>query len=129
MNIVIKIGLIALVYILLSVVLKPYRSEYIFLLRICSVALIFVFIADDISEFIGKILTVFTIFNIEPVYVKLLTKVVGITIITDFVCDNLIDQGEKTIADVVAVSSKFIILLLAMPMLNGLIVFCLKFVE
>lgn len=129
MNIVIKIGLIALVYIFLSVVLKPYRTEYIFLLRICSVALIFVFIADDISEFIGKILTVFTIFNIEPVHVKLLTKVVGITIITDFVCDNLIDQGEKTIADVVAVSSKFIILLLAMPMLNGLIVFCLKFVE
>lgn len=129
MNIVIKIGLIALVYILLSVVLKPYRPEYIFLLRICSVALIFVFIADDVSEFIGKILTVFTIFNIEPIHVKLLTKVVGITIITDFVCDNLIDQGEKTIADVVAVSSKFIILLLAMPMLNGLIVFCLKFVE
>ena len=129
MNIVIKIGLIALVYILLSVVLKPYKTEYIFLLRICSVALIFVFIADDISEFIGKILTVFTIFNIESVHVKLLTKAVGITIITDFVCDNLIDQGEKTIADVVAVSSKFIILLLAMPMLNGLIVFCLKFVE
>lgn len=129
MNIVIKISLIALTYLLLSVVLKPYRPEYMFLLRICSVALIFVFIADDVSELVTNIITVFSVFNIEPVHIELLIKVIGITIITDFICDNLIDQGEKTIADVVAVSSKILILFLAMPMLNSLIVFCLKFVE
>lgn len=129
MSVVIKVSLIVLVYIFLAVILKPYRPEYIFLLRICSVALIFVFIADDISEFIAKILTVYSVFNIEPIHIKLLIKVTGITIVTDFIYDNLLDQGEKTIADVVVVSSKFIILLLAMPMLNSLIMFCLKFVE
>lgn len=129
MSVIIKVSLIVLVYIFLAVILKPYRPEYIFLLRICSVALIFVFIADDISEFIAKILTAFSVFNIEPIHIKLLIKVTGITIVTDFIYDNLLDQGEKTIADIVAVSSKFIILFLAMPMLNSLIMFCLKFVE
>ncbi|MBR5544378.1 MAG: hypothetical protein IKU66_02785, partial [Clostridia bacterium] len=41
MNIIIKISLVALVYMILSVALKPHRPEYVFLLRICSVVLIF----------------------------------------------------------------------------------------
>ena len=129
MNIIIKISIIALVYLILSVTLKPHRPEYTFLLRICSVILIFIFIADDISALISNIMNIFSVFNIEPLHIKLLVKVTGIAIVTDFICDNLIDQGEKTIAGVVAVSSKIIILFLAMPMLNSMIVFCLKFIE
>lgn len=129
MNIIIKISIIALVYLILSVTLKPHRPEYAFLLRICSVILIFIFIADDISTLISNIMNIFSVFNIEPLHIKLLVKVTGIAIVTDFICDNLIDQGEKTIAGVVAVSSKIIILFLAMPMLNSMIVFCLKFIE
>lgn len=129
MNIIIKISLVALVYMILSVALKPHRPEYVFLLRICSVVLIFFLISDDISILISNVLNIFSVFNIEPLHIKLLVKVMGITIITDFICDNLIDQGEKTIAGVVAVSSKLIILFLAMPMLNSMIIFCLKFIE
>ena len=129
MNIIIKISLVALVYMILSVALKPHRPEYVFLLRICSVVLIFFLISDDISILISNVFNIFSVFNIEPLHIKLLVKVMGITIITDFICDNLIDQGEKTIAGVVAVSSKLIILFLAMPMLNSMIIFCLKFIE
>ena len=129
MNIIIKISLVALVYMILSVALKPHRPEYVFLLRICSVVLIFFFISDDISTLLSNVFNIFSVFNIEPLHIKLLVKVMGITIVTDFICDNLTDQGEKTIAGVVAVSSKLIILFLAMPMLNSMIIFCLKFIE
>ncbi|MBQ3524225.1 MAG: hypothetical protein IJA43_07230 [Clostridia bacterium] len=112
-----------------SVILKSYRPEYVFLMRIFVVVLIFTLLIDDIAGFISNILSVFSVFNINIEHINLLLKVTGIAIITDFICDTLIDSGEKSLAGVVSISSKFLIIFLALPILNGLILFCIKFVE
>lgn len=129
MNVFLKIGVIALVYVCFSVILKSYRPEYVFLMRICTVIIIFLLLTEDLSSFISNILSVFSVFNIESEHINLLLKVTGIAIVTDFVCDTLIDSGEKSLAGVLSVASKFLIIYLALPVLNGLILFCLKFVE
>ena len=129
MSIFLKIGAIALIYMFFSVILKSYRPEYVFLMRIIVVVLIFTLLIDDIAGFISNILSVFSVFNINIEHINLLLKVTGIAIITDFICDTLIDSGEKSLAGVVSISSKFLIIFLALPILNGLILFCIKFVE
>lgn len=129
MNVFLKIGIIALVYVCFSVILKSYRPEFVFLMRICTVIIIFLLVTDDLASFISNILSVFSVFNIESEHINLLLKVTGIAIVTDFVCDTLIDSGEKSLAGVLSVASKFLIIYLALPVLNGLILFCLKFVE
>ncbi len=129
MNLFFKIGAIALVYMCLSVILKSYRPEYVFLMRICTIAIICSLLINDFTAFISNVLSIFSIFNIDSEHIKLLLKVTGISIVTDFVCDTLIDSGEKSLAGVVLTSSKFLILYLSLPILNGLIMFCLKFVE
>ncbi|MBR5202263.1 MAG: hypothetical protein IKW45_03275 [Clostridia bacterium] len=129
MNIFIKIGIIAFLYICFSVTLKSYRPEYVFLMRIFTVILIFGLLIEDVTEFILNAFSVFSILNIKSEHINLLLKVTGIAIITDFICDTLTDSGEKSLASVVAASSKFLIIYLALPVLNGLIIFCLKFVE
>lgn len=129
MSIFLKIGAIALIYMFFSVILKSYRPEYVFLMRIFVVVLIFTLLIDDIAGFISNILSVFSVFNINIEHINLLLKVSGIAIITDFICDTLIDSGEKSLAGVVSISSKFLIIFLALPILNGLILFCIKFVE
>lgn len=129
MSIFLKIGAIALIYMCFSVILKSYRPEYVFLMRIFTVLLIFVLLFDDFRSFISNILSVFSVFNINIEHINLLLKVTGIAIITDFICDTLIDSGEKSLAGVVSISSKFLIIFLALPILNGLILFCIKFVE
>lgn len=129
MSIFLKIGAIALIYMFFSVILKSYRPEYVFLMRIFTVLLIFVLLIDDFRSFISNILSVFSVFNINIEHINLLLKVTGIAIITDFICDTLIDSGEKSLAGVVSISSKFLIIFLALPILNGLILFCIKFVE
>lgn len=129
MSIFLKIGAIALIYMFFSVILKSYRPEYVFLMRIFVVVLIFTLLIDDIAGFISNILSVFSVFNINIEHINLLLKVTGIAIITDFICDTLIDSGEKSLAGVVSISSKFLIIFLALPILNGLILFCIKFVE
>lgn len=129
MSTFLKIGIIALIYLFISVILKSYRPEYVFLMRVFAVVLVFATLVDDIARFISNILSIFTVFNIESEYINLLLKITGIAIITDFICDTLIDSGEKSLAGVVAISSKFLIMFLSLPILNGLILFCIKFVE
>lgn len=129
MNTLIKIAGIALIFLCLSIILKSYRPEYVFLMRIFAVILIFSLMLEDISAFISEALTAFTVFNIDAQHINLLLKVTGTAIITDFVCDTLKDNGDSSLAGVVAVSAKFIILYLSLPIINALIIFCLKFIE
>lgn len=129
MSTFLKIGIIALIYLFISVILKSYRPEYVFLMRVFAVVLVFATLVDDIARFISNILSIFTVFNIESEHINLLLKITGIAIITDFICDTLIDSGEKSLAGIVAISSKFLIMFLSLPILNGLILFCIKFVE
>lgn len=129
MSILIKIGVVAIVYVCISAILKSQRPEYVFLTRICAVILVFLFIVEDIAAFMTNILSAFSAFNINSAHISLLLKVVGISVVTDFICDTLKDNGEASLAGVVSISAKFMILYMALPMLNGLIIFCLQLVE
>lgn len=129
MNIFFKISLIAIVFVMLSVLLKSNRPEFVFLMRIFTVVMIFSLLLDDISVFVSNIMSTFLAISIESEHINLLLKVVGITIVTDFVCDTLIDSGEKTLSGVIGLSSKFLILYLALPIINGLVIFSLKLLE
>ncbi len=129
MNILIKIATISVVFLLLSIILKNNRPEYAFILRIFTVALIFYIALDYILDFINSYSTLFSNFNLESSHLTLLLKVIGVALITDFISDTMIDSGETALANTVTVVSKFIILFLTMPILNGIIIFCLKFIE
>lgn len=129
MNILFKIAVITIIYIVLSIIIKPHQPEYVFFLRLIAVILIFSLITDYISEFISNLLSVFSVFNIESVHISLLIKVIGVSLVSDFVSDTLKDNGETAMSDIVILASKFIILFLSMPLLNSLIIFCLKIIE
>lgn len=129
MNLLVKISAIAVTYLCFSVILKSSRPEYVFLMRIFAVILIFSLMLGDIAEFISEVLTAFSVFSIDSAHIELLLKVSGIAIVTDFVCDTLKDNGDNSLAGVVAVSAKFLILYLSLPIINSLLIFCFKFIE
>lgn len=129
MNIIVKIGVISLVYIISALLLKSYRPEFVFLLRIFCLILVISLVSDYISSFISELLAIFTVFNIESVHISLLFKVVAITIISDLISDSLNDVGESSVSNIVLLISKFIVLFLTMPLINSLIIFCLKLIE
>lgn len=129
MNIIVKIGVISLVYIISALLLKSYRPEFVFLLRIFCLILVISLVSDYISSFISELLAIFTVFNIESVHISLLFKVVAITIISDLISDSLNDVGESSVSNIVLLISKFIVLFLTMPLINSLIIFCLKLID
>lgn len=129
MNIIVKIAVLIFTYIIFSSILKSYRPEYIFLLRIATVLLILIFSVDYLTEFITSYFTIFSIFNIDSAHISLLIKVVGIAILSDIISDNLKDTGEQSLSNIVILVSKFIILFLTLPIFNGIIIFCMKFID
>ena len=129
MNIIVKIGVISRVYIISALLLKSYRPEFVFLLRIFCLILVISLVSDYISSFISELLAIFTVFNIESVHISLLFKVVAITIISDLISDSLNDVGESSVSNIVLLISKFIVLFLTMPLINSLIIFCLKLID
>ncbi len=129
MNEIIKIAIVSFVFVLLSVILKQNRPEFVFLLRVFVVIILVSFIIDYVSELISKILSIVTIFNIDSLHISLLFKVVGITLVTDIITDTLIDNGESSIANVITFISKLLVLFLTMPLINGLIIISLRFIE
>ncbi len=129
MNIIIKIGVISLIYTISALLLKSYRPEFVFLLRVFCVVLVISLVSGYISSFLSDLLSIFTVFNIESIHISLLFKVVAITIISDLISDSLNDAGEATVSNIVVLISKFIILFMTMPLINSLIIFCLKLIE
>lgn len=129
MNEIIKIAIVSFVFVLLSVILKQNRPEFVLLLRVFVVIILVSFIIDYVSEFISNILSIVTIFNIDSLHISLLFKVVGITLVTDIITDTLIDNGESSIANVITFISKLLVLFLTMPLINGLIIISLRFIK
>lgn len=129
MNVLIKVSAIALIYIFLSIILKSGKEEYTFLLRVAAVVLIFLAVSEKIADFISNILTLFSVFNIESRHIELLLKVAGISVVTDFICDTLSDNNETSLARIVSICARLIVLILCMPMVNSIILFCVKILE
>ena len=129
MNILLRIAILSLVFVLLSLLLKNYRPEYAFLLRIFAITAIIYFTLEYVEKFINSFSSVFSNFNIDSSHILLLIKIVGIAIITDFISDILTDNGEIAMANTVTIFSKFMVIFLTFPVLNGILAFCLKFIE
>lgn len=129
MSVLLKITILSFVFVLLSLLLKNYRPEYAFLLRIFAVSAIIYISIEYVDKFVNSFSSVFNDFNIDSSHISLLIKIVGIAIITDFISDILSDNGETAMANTVTIFSKFVVLYLTFPVLNGILAFCLKFVE
>ena len=129
MTIIFKIVAIAVVYLILSSMLKEYRNEYVLLLRFAVSIIIILIVTDTIYDLITKFFSIFEIFNIDSEHINTLLKVAGISIVTDYIFDSLIDSGETSIARLVSIGSKLLIIGLSIPMLNSLIILCVEMLK
>lgn len=129
MTILIKISAIALVFIFLSLLLKNNSNEFVFFMRIAVIVIIFFAISDSLSEFISSVISMFSSLEIDSLHIKLLVKVAGISIVSDFICDILKDNNENALSRVVEISAKLFIIILSFPMMNSLIAFCVEIIK
>lgn len=129
MNILVKIAIVTFVYVISSSIIKTYRPEYVFLLRFVTILIIVFCSIDYLTEFVNSSLILFSSFEIESSHISLLIKIIGVAILSDIISDNLKDNGEIALSNTVILISKVIILYMTIPIFNGIIIFCLKFID
>lgn len=123
----IKLILIILISLGVILILKQYRPEFAFLFKIAVVLSAFAIILPIISEIFNEITGIFSEINIDFEYIIVLTKIVGISILSQIASDTCRDCGETALSSKIELVSKVIILGFSLPFVKSLIKICTEF--
>ena len=119
----INIIAISIISAILYILTKKYCPEYSILIEIISIVLLiwtaYPYLCDVIDFYTGFSESS----GMDSDYVKIILKVTGVAIITQFSSDICKDSGENALAVKIEFAGKTIIMSLAIPMVQALIQF------
>ena len=115
---IIGIGLISLIII---IIVKQYRPEFVIYVSIIAGAIILMLIMDKVSSIINlsTALSNRTVVNNE--FLTLLIKITGIAFLTEFSVSLCKDSGETAIANKIDIGGKVIIISMSIPIIASLL--------
>ena len=118
---IIKMVSLAIVCMLLITMLKNTRPEYALLVEIMGGITLFLMILGKVITVFGLMETLTLRIKFDPLYFKILMKVVGIAYIAEFGMSLCRDAGLSAMAAKVELGAKILILMVALPVLNILL--------
>lgn len=111
----------AIVSAVLCKTLEADGREIKLVLVIGAASLIFLKAASSLGGIIAEIRSLFEESNVDPQYVRILLKGLGICYVTSFTVSICRDSGENTLAEQTLLAGKIALLIVSLPMLEGLI--------
>ncbi len=122
---IIKIISISLITVVISSIIKQYRSDISLLINICGAVLVVLLSLDGIGEIIDGIINISDTVKVSQTIINPLIKVLGIGYITEFSADIADDAGNKSISSKIIFGGKIAICAVALPiiidMLNAIL--------
>lgn len=115
----IKIAVITLTALLLVIFLKRTSKEFAFLLTFAAALILFAVVISDFFDVINRIYTISSGIENLNTYINLMVKILGITLITQFIIDLCRDSGENALATQTEIASKILILIMVMPLFEA----------
>ena len=104
-----------------AVLLKTTKPELSFAVTVTGVIVILLFIIDSLQNTIGILGELARMTRVDNGILKILIKIVGVGYLTEFSSGILNDFGSNAVADKVVLGGKITILLLSLPVLEGLL--------
>ena len=120
MDIVRIIG-VAFVTAIASVLLKSTKPELSFAVTVTGVIVILLFIVDSLENTLFAFTTLAKMTGVENGLLKILIKIIGVGYLTEFGAGILSDFGSNAVADKVVLGGKITVIVLALPILEGLL--------
>ena len=120
---IIGIGLIALIII---VIVKQYRPEFVLYVSLMAGAFILMLIIDKMGAIIQLLTSLSNKTVINNEFLILLLKITGIAFLTEFTVSIWKDTGETAIANKVDLGGKVIIISMSIPIISSLLEIILK---
>ncbi len=112
----IKIVGIVLTALIINIVLKNYSKEFTFLINIVCTIIIFTLISKDLKGIVDRLTSISNEISVLLPYIKIMLKILGISMIAQLLSDLCRDNGENTLANQTELSAKIIILVTALPL-------------
>lgn len=123
---IVSIGIIAT---LLAMILKQQKPELGIFISIAAGLLIFFLILGKLSGVVDILYKMVQKSQIDTIYISTLLKIIGIAYITEFGANICRDAGEGAIASKIELGGKVIIMVMALPILVGLMEVILKIIS
>ena len=105
----------------LAVFIKNQRPVFAIQISLLGAVVIFTLILPYLRTIVVMISDISDRIGIEPGYLKLVLKVMGIAYITQFASELCSDAGETSLASKIELAGKVIIMTLSMPVLYSLL--------
>jgi len=112
----IKVVGIVLTALIINIVLKNYSKEFTFLISIVCTIIIFTLISKDLKGIVDRLTSISNEISVLLPYIKIMLKILGISMIAQLLSDLCRDNGENTLANQTELSAKIIILVTALPL-------------
>lgn len=115
---IIGVGITALIII---IILKQYKPEFTVYVSLIAGAIILFMVMDKLSG-VAYILTSLTEkTGVGSTFLKILLKITGIAILTEFAVSICKDSGEAAIASKIDLGGKIIIISISIPIITALL--------
>ena len=118
MTVIIGISLSALI---LAVFVRDYNKTASIMIMIAAAAMILFRLASGLSEIFSSISAISSGVETAASYIKLMIKVLGIVLITQFVADLCRDCGENALASQTETAAKVIVIAMILPLFETVI--------
>lgn len=115
---IIGVGLIALIII---IILKQYRTEFVIYVSIIAGVIILILIMDKVSAIIDLLTSLSNKTVINNEFLVLLIKITGIAFLTEFSVSICKDSGETAIANKIDIGGKVLIISMSIPIIASLL--------
>lgn len=112
----IKVVGIVLTALIINIVLKNYSKEFTLLINIVCTIIIFTLISKDLKGIVDRLTSISNEISVLLPYIKIMFKILGISMIAQLLSDLCRDNGENTLANQTELSAKIIILVTALPL-------------
>lgn len=112
----IKVVGIILTALIINIVLKNYSREFTLFVNVVCAVIIFTLISNDLKGIIDKLTSISDNVSVLSPYIKIMLKILGISMIAQLLSDLCRDNGENTLANQTELSAKIIILITALPL-------------
>lgn len=120
---IIGVGLIALIIIIL---LKQYKPDFVIYVSLIAGALILFMVLDKLTGIIDLLSNLSSKAGVSSQFLGILLKITGIAFLTEFAVSICNDSGESAIANKIDLGGKIIIIAISVPIISALLELIIK---
>ena len=123
---ILKIIGIVLIALIIIVMLKQYKPEFVIYVSLIAGALILFIVVDKLTGIINLLQSLASKASINTEFLTLLIKITGIAFLSEFAVSICKDAGEGAIANKMEIGAKIIIISMSIPIISSLLEIILK---